>query len=194
MSDIEQGFTATDRVTDVVTEDLMEDLPEDMEKSEEVTEQREVENKENTVEGNSHKDLSPVDNKKVVQDEETVDPSTAEESNLTNEGKRGYESDYSEDEEVDEERVNGNEQNNQADLENGYLQETRSERESEREVYLISVEPKENHKDSNNTMEIKRKYEPAAKRTREHKKSRIRFVYSARDWKICMLLACNSAQ
>ena len=101
-----------------------------------------------------------------------------------NGGKRGHEGDHSEEEEADEEGVNENEQNNQADQGNKCLQETRSERESEREVYLIPVEPKENHKDSNNTIEIKRKYEPVTKRTREHKKSRIRFVYSAHEWKI----------
>ena len=136
------------------------------------------------VDEDSHKDLNLVDNKKVVHGEETVDPSTEKESNLMNGGKRGHEGDHSEEEEADEEGVNENEQNNQADQGNKCLQETRSERESEREVYLIPVEPKENHKDSNNTIEIKRKYEPVTKRTREHKKSRIRFVYSAHDWKI----------
>ena len=81
------------------------------------------------MDGGSDKDLNSVDDKKLVHGEETVDPSIAEESNLMDGRKRGYESDNPEDEEAGEERIHENEQNDQTDPENGYLQETRSEHE-----------------------------------------------------------------
>ena len=81
------------------------------------------------MDGGSDKDLNSVDGKKLVGGEEIVDPSIAEESNLANGRKRGYESDNSGDEEAGEERIHENGQNNQTDPEDEYLQETRSEHE-----------------------------------------------------------------
>ena len=51
-----------------------------------------------------------------------------------------------------------------------HLQEARSEPDTESEIYPIPVDLKENHKDSNKTIEVKKDYEPVAKGIRQHKK------------------------
>ena len=63
------------------------------------------------------------------------------------------------------------------------MQETGSKKETESEVYQVPIELKENYKDSNKTIEIKKDYEPVAKRTRKHKIFWTKFVDSAHDWK-----------
>ena len=71
----------------------------------------------------------------------------------------------------------------QADQGNERLQETGSIPKTESEIYPIPVELKENYKDSNKTIEVKKDYEPVAQRTRQHKRSRIRFVDAVQNWK-----------
>ena len=207
LNDIEQDFTATDKVTDVVAEDLMEDLPDEtekvnegndqqeieefdevseqkeVEKSDEESEQKKIEDKENNTDKHSNKNVITADDKEIVQDKDEVEETTEEESNLVNGRKRAYESDNSDDDEIEEERSKTNKSDEQIDRTNEYVQETQSEQETESEIYPIPTELKENYKDSNKTIDIKRDYEPVAQRTRQHKKFRIRFVDAAQDWK-----------
>ena len=138
LNDIEQDFTATDGVTDVATEGLMENLPEGIGNFDE------VENKENNTDKDSNRILITVDDNEVAQDKEGVDTFTAGESNLMDGRKQRYENVYSEDEVVEEERINTNEPNKQVDLGNEHLQGTRSAPETKCEI-------------TSNTRRIKRK-------------------------------------
>ena len=114
--------------------------------------------------------------------EDTQEPVTELPSNTQRE-KRGYESDNSEEEEIEEEKINTNELDKQADQGDERLQQAGSEPETESEIYPIPVELKENYKDSNKTIEVKKDYEPVAQRTRQHKRFRIKFVDAVQDWK-----------
>ena len=84
------------------------------------------ETKEDGADENSNKNLNSADGKKDVYIENTADLSTEKEPNLEDKRKRGYENDYSEDEVVEEERINTTEPDEQVDLGNERLQETRS--------------------------------------------------------------------
>ena len=138
LNDIEQDFTATDRVTGVATEGLMGNLPEGIGNFDE------VENKENNTDKDSNRILITVDDNEVAQDKEGVNTFTAGGSNLMDGRKQRYENVYSEDGVVEEERINTNEPNKQVDLGNEHLQGTRSAPETKCEI-------------TSNTRRIKRK-------------------------------------
>ena len=187
---------------EIQLEELLENIPERIEQEEE-SDNNKVQSFQESTDQESH----PTDkidqngNEKQVEEEniEEIEPEDIQSQDDNNERedtqeqvtelpsntqreKRGYESDNSADKEEFEE-LDDNEHIEATDQENKEEQEENIDNETDTEEYPVPTDRKEDYTDSTDKIEIKKNYEPIARRTRNNKKFRIRFVGSTTNWR-----------